>query len=124
MEIPLPTPPPTDVPLPTLEVGLRPERPAIDAVVQVQVVPVQVVPVERVPVEVEVRLSARYSGRVEDRWWPHSGFGPTAAFEVWCSAEVQDDGSFRISDVEPKTPGIVWFELEEPDDPLWAPFRA
>ena len=124
MEIPLPTPPPTDVPLPTLEVGFRPVRPAIDSVVQVQVIPVGIVPVERVPVEVEVQLSARYSGRVEYRWWPHSGFGPTAAFEVWCSADVQDDGSFRISDVEPKTPGIVWFELPDPDDPLWAPFRA
>ena len=124
MEIPLPTPPPTDVPLPTLEVGVRPVRPAIDSVVQIQVIPVGVVPVERVPVDVEVRLAARYSGRVEYRWWPHSGFGPTAAFEVWCSADVQNDGSFRVSDVEPKTPGIVWFELPDPEDPLWAPFRA
>ena len=44
-------PPPTDVPLPTLEVGSRPQRPAIDEVVQV----------EGVPGEVEVRLSASYS---------------------------------------------------------------
>ena len=127
MEIPLPTPPPTDVPLPTLEVGSRPVRPVIVEVVQVvpvDVVPVECVPVECVPVDVEVRLSARYSGRVEYRWWPHSGLGPTAAFDVWCGADVQDDGSFRISDVEPKTPGIVWLELEAPDDPLWVPFRA
>ena len=96
IDIPLPAPPPTDVPLPTLEVGFRPQRPAIDEVVQI----------EDVPGEVEVRLSASYSDDVEYRWWPHSGFGPTAAFEVWCRAGVRG-GSFRISRVEPKTPEVA-----------------
>ena len=126
MNIPLPIIPPTDVPLPTLEVGSRPVRPAIREVVQVPVVRLPGVPVERVPVEVDVQLvSASYSGRVEYRWWPHSGLGPTAGFEVWCSADVQHDGSFRILDVEPKTPGVVWPPLPQaPDETLWTPFRA
>ena len=123
MNIPLPIIPPTDVPLPTLEVGSRPVRPAIRDVVQIPVVRLPGVPVERVPVEVEVTLSASYSGRVEYRWWPHSGFGPTAGFEVWCPAAVIG-GSFRILDVEPKTPGVVWVPPQGPDEALWTPFRA
>ena len=92
--IPSPTPPVTATPLPTLRVGSRPARPAIVGVVQVG------------PGGVDVELGGFYPHDVEYRWWPHSGFGPTAAFEAWCPAGVRG-GTFRVSDVEPKTPIVA-----------------
>ena len=96
IEIPLPSPGPTETPLPTLEVGSRPVRPVIDEVLQV----------DGFEGTVEVRLLGSYPHDVEYRWWPHSGFIPTAAFEGWCGAGVRG-GSFRISGVEPLTPVVA-----------------
>ena len=78
---PLPKAPLWGTPLPPLEGGLlRPVRPAISALEQVDGVGIA-----------EVQLDGFYPETVQYRWWPHSGFLPTIAFDEWKLAEVSGD---------------------------------
>ena len=97
--MPRPAPAVYGLPLPPLDVGSRPARPGINSVTQVL----------GAWGSVDVELAGSYSHRVEYRWWPHSGFGPTdgkrtptETFRDWLPAPVSY-GTFTITGVEPKT---------------------
>ena len=94
--LPLLTPPAWGTPMPPPGDGEapRPVRPAIESVLQVP---------DRVRT-VEVVLAANYSDAVEYRWWPHSGFLPTTAFDEWLPASGR---RFVVPGVEPRIPGDV-----------------
>ena len=80
MDVPLPDPPVTATPLPALAQGSRPGRPAIDEVERL----------DSPAGTVKLTLAGSYAHDVEYRWWPHSGFPPTAAFDVWYDAGCAD----------------------------------
>ena len=99
-DMPQPVPAVYDPLLPPLDGVSRPMRPGINSVTQVL----------GAWGSVDIELAGSYSHRVEYRWWPHSGFGPTdgkrtrtEAFRDWLPAPVSS-GTFRVSGVEPKTP--------------------
>ena len=105
--MPRPAPAVYGPPLPPLDVGARPARPGINSVTQVL----------GAWGTVDIELAGSYSHRVEYRWWPHSGLGPTEGkrtgtegFRDWLPAPVSS-GTFRVSGVEPKTtlggPGML-----------------
>ena len=94
--LPLLTPPAWGTPMPPPGDGEapRPVRPSIEEVRQVR---------DRVRT-VEVVLAEDYSDAVEYRWWPHSGFLPTPAFDEWLPASGR---RFVVPGVEPRIPGDV-----------------
>ncbi len=104
--MPQPAPAVYDPPLLPPDQGSRPEQPGINGVTQVL----------GTLGSVDIELAGSYSHRVEYRWWPHSGFGPTdgkrtgtETYRDWLPVPVSS-GTFRVSGVEPKTalgdPGI------------------
>ena len=105
-DMPQPAPAVYDSPLLPLDGVSRPVQPGINGVTQVL----------GAWGAVDIELAGSYSGQVQYRWWPHSGFGPTAgrrtgteSYRDWIPAPTTS-GTFRVSGVEPKTtlgePGI------------------
>ena len=105
--VPLPVPPVYGMPLPTLGAGSRPQQPQILSVVRVA----------GVPGSVDIELAGSYSDRVEYRWWPHGGSGPSGGFAEWRPAPVSS-GTFRVSGVRPvgsmfaNLPSVALFDFE------------
>ena len=102
--LPLPIPPAWGTPMPPPDAGEapRPVRPSILEVRQVR----------GAVRTVEVVLAGNYSDAVEYRWWPHSGFLSTPAFDEWLPAPVSGS-RFFVPGVEPRIPG------DEPYSPLY-----